>query len=78
MSLWFDNLQVTDIDNVFLLRHAKRLPFEKRDIYDEVKCQHRDYPIDGEIICNFVKEIQGFVEAIWYDPKEALKRGSFV
>jgi hypothetical protein len=70
--------RLTEIDNVFLLRHAKRLRYEKRNIYEEVMAQHKDYPIDGEIVCKFVQEIQSFIDAVWYDPSGALKRGSFV
>jgi len=73
-----EDCRLTAIDNVFLLRHAKRLPFEKRDIVEEVECQHKDFPIDAEIIWRFVQEIQSFVESTWYDPEGALKRGSFV
>lgn len=73
-----EDCRLTEIDNVFLLRHAKRLPYEKRSIYEEVKKQHQQYPIDSEIVSNFVQEIQGFIDATWYDPSEALRRGSFV
>jgi hypothetical protein len=73
-----EDCRLTDIDNVFLLRHAKRLPFEKRSNYEEIKAQHKDFPIDGEVILRFVQEIQAFIDAAWYDPDQALKRGSFV
>ncbi len=73
-----EDCRLTDIDNVFLLRHAKRLPFEKRSIFKEVREQHKDFPIDGEVVYKFVQEIQHFIDAAWYDPDEALKRGSFV
>lgn len=73
-----EDCRLTDIDNVFLLRHAKRLPFEKRDIYEEVRDQHQNYPIDGEIIYRFVEEIQTFLGSVWYDPDSAIKRGSFI
>jgi hypothetical protein len=73
-----EDSRLTDIDNVFLLRHAKRLPSNKRSVFQEVKNQHKDYPIDGEVIYKFVQEIQNFVNAIWHDPEAALKRGSFV
>lgn len=73
-----EDCRLTDIDNVFLLRHAKRLPFDKRSKYDEIKKQHRDYPIDSEVIKKFVKEIQSFIDAVWYDPNAAIVRGSFV
>jgi hypothetical protein len=73
-----EDCRLTDIDNVFLLRHTKRLPFQKRNIYEEVKSQHKDFPIDSEVVYKFVQEIQAFIDAVWYDPTEALRRGSFV
>jgi hypothetical protein len=73
-----EDSRLTAIDNVFLLRHARRLPFEKRDIVDEVKAQHQSCPIDPELVLRFVNEIRFFVGAAWYDPNSALARGSFV
>jgi len=73
-----EDCRLTAVDNVFLLRHVKRLPFEKRSSYEEVKKQHREYPIDSNVIWVFVQEIQAFVSAIWYDPSKALQKGSFV
>jgi hypothetical protein len=73
-----EDCRLTDIDNVFLLRHARRLPFEKRNIISEVEYQHKNFPIDAEIIWRFIQEIQAFVDIAWYDPDEALRRGSFI
>ncbi len=73
-----EDCRLTEIDNVFLVRHAKRLPFEKRGILEEVRKQHQNFPIDAEVIWNYVQEIQTFINAIWYDPEQALKRGSFI
>ncbi len=73
-----EDVRLTSIDNVFLLRKAKRLPYEKRSIYDEVKRQHEEYPISFDVMKNFVSEIQNFIDATWYDPEAALTRGSFV
>jgi hypothetical protein len=73
-----EDCRLTAIDNVFLLRHAKRLPFGKRNDYEEVRRQHEKYPIDSEIIWRFTSELQNFVKAIWYDPEKALERGSFI
>jgi hypothetical protein len=73
-----EDTRLTEIDNVFLLRKAKRLPFEKRSQLAEVKAQHRDFPISSEVIGKFTHEIQRFVDATWYNPDEALERGSFV
>jgi hypothetical protein len=73
-----EDTRLTEMDNVFLLRKAKRLPFEKRSQLAEVKAQHRDFPISSEVIGKFTHEIQRFVDATWYNPDEALERGSFV
>jgi hypothetical protein len=73
-----EDCRLTAIDNVFLLRHAKRLPFEKRTKYAEIKAQHAAKPIDAEILWKFCQEIQSFVKAVWYDPAKALERGSFI
>lgn len=66
------------IDNVFLLRKTKRLPFERRSDAREVEAQHRDFPISSDVVWNFVCEIQSFVDAVWYDPEGALRRGAFL
>jgi len=73
-----EDCRLTDIDNVFLLRKAKRLPVNKRPILAEVEKQHKEFPIAKDVIWNFVIEMQNFVNAVWYDPKAALARGSFV
>lgn len=73
-----EDCRLTAIDNVFLLRHARRLPFEKRSVLAEVRRQHENYPIDAEVIWKFVEKIQAFINAAWYDPAAALRRGSFV
>ena len=73
-----EDTRLTEINNVFLLRKAKRLPFEKRSVLAEVKAQHKNFPISAEVISKFVNEIQNFIEATWYNPDEALKRGSFI
>jgi len=73
-----EDCRLTALDNVFLLRHAKRLPFEKRSVYAEVKRQHEQSPIDAEVVWRFVEELQGFIDAVWYDRGKALQRGSFI
>ncbi len=73
-----EDCRLTAIDNVFLLRHTKRLPFEKRSVLAEVRRQHENCPIDGGVIWKFVEKIQAFINAAWYDPAAALQRGSFV
>jgi hypothetical protein len=67
-----EDSRLTDVDNVFLLRHARRLPADKRSIFAEVERQHRDFPVDGEVIHRFVQEIESFLKAVWHDPDEAL------
>ncbi len=73
-----EDCRLTAIDNVFLIRHAKRLPFGKRTEYADVKKQHQDNPIDPEVIWKFISELQYFVKSVWYDPEKALERGSFI
>lgn len=73
-----EDTRLTSIDNVYLLRKAKRLPYEKRSVFEEVRNQHRDYPILFDVVKNFVIEIQDFINSTWYDPDAALSRGSFV
>lgn len=73
-----EDIRLTEIDNVFLLRKAKRLPFEKRNNLNEIKTQHKNFPISADVVAMFVAEIQNFIDASWYDPEEALKRGSFL
>lgn len=63
---------------MFLLRKVKRLPYEKRSVYEEVRAQHQEHPIDANVVLRFVSEIQNFIDATWYNPDEALLRGSFV
>jgi len=73
-----EDTRLTEIDNVFLLRKTKRLASEKRSILAEIKAQHREFPISAEVLEKFLQQIQNFVEATWYNPEEALQRGSFV
>lgn len=73
-----EDCRLTAIDNVFLIRHAHRLPPDKRNKFTEVKKLHEAHPIDPKVIWNFVMEIQKFIDAVWYNPEEALERGSFI
>lgn len=73
-----EDCRLTEIDNVFLLRRAKRLPYERRGDANEVRAAHKDSPIQADVVWRFVEEIQAFVQAVWFDPDAALKRGSFV
>lgn len=73
-----EDCRLTAVDNVYLLRHAKRLPFEHRNNIDAVRRQRDAHPIDSAVILRFVENIDVFVNAVWYDPDAALQRGSFV
>ncbi len=73
-----EDCRLTAIDNVFLMRHAKRLPYGKRNDYDTVKGHHSAHPIDHNVVWQFASELQNFVKAAWYDADSALARGSFV
>jgi hypothetical protein len=70
--------RMTAIDNVYLLRKAKRLPFEKRDKANEVEAQHKEYPISSDVVWSFTQQVQAFVDAVWYNPDGAIQRGAFV
>lgn len=73
-----EDCRLTAVDNVYLLRHAKRLPFGKRNDYDEVRRQRDAHPIDPDVLLRFVENIESFLNAVWYDPDAAIQRGSFV
>jgi len=72
-----EDVRLTAIDNVFLIRKAKRLPFEKRNDVTSVRAQRKNHPISPDIVWKIVEEIQTTVSAVWYDPAEVLRRGSF-
>lgn len=72
-----EDCRLTELDNVFLIRKAKRLPYEKRNDPVEVRKHRKNHPIDAEVILRFVREVKEFLGARWYDPDAALKRGSF-
>jgi len=72
-----EDVRLTAIDNVFLIRKARRLPFEKRTHIPSVRAQRKDSPIAEEIIWRIVEEIQNTVSSVWYDPREVLRRGTF-
>lgn len=73
-----EDCRLTAIDNVFLLRHAKRLPFEKRSDLVAVRTQRSNHPISADVIWKIVQEIQMTLSAVWYDPDLVVRRGSFV
>jgi len=70
--------RLTAIDNVYILRKARRLPFDKRDKPAEVQAQHLRFPISAEVVWDFTRQVQSFVDAVWYDPDKALRRGAFI
>jgi len=70
--------RLTAIDNVYLLRKAKRLPFEKRNKPNEVEAQHKAHPISSDVVWSFTQQVQAFVDAVWYNPEGAIQRGAFV
>lgn len=72
-----EDCRLTELNNVFLIRKAKRLPFEKRNNIDEVKKHRKKHPIDAEVLIKFTNEVRMFLGAKWYDPNAALHRGSF-
>jgi hypothetical protein len=73
-----EDCRLTAIDNVYLLRKARRLPFDKRGDAAQIAALHRNFPISADVIWQFTRQIQTFVDAIWYKPDDALSRGSFV
>lgn len=72
-----EDTRLTEVDNVFLLRKAKRLPSNLRADIQAIEEQRANHPIDAEVIWSFTREIQSFINTAWYDPDEALRRGSF-
>jgi len=72
------NVKRTDLDNVFVLRKAKRLPSGKRNDPDVLREHLERNPVDKDTVWEYVNEISEFLDAQWYDPDEVLDRGSFV
>lgn len=73
-----EDVRLTDIDNVFLLRGVRRLSPAQRGDAEEVARCHTEYPIRQDVLWRFVQEMQSFVDAVWYDPTSVLQRGSFI
>lgn len=73
-----EDVRLTAIDNVFILRRTRRLPYGKRNNPDIVASKHAECPIDKNIVWRFTEEIQSFVNSVLYDPDEAVERGSFI
>jgi hypothetical protein len=73
-----EDVRLTDIDNVFLLRAVRRLsPAQRGDAEAVARC-HTEHPVREDVIWRFVQEMQAFVDAVWYDPTSVLTRGSFI
>lgn len=73
-----EDVRLTDIDNVFLLRGVRRLsPAQRADAEEVARC-HMEHPIREDVLWRFVQEMQSFVDAVWYDPTSVLQRGSFI
>jgi hypothetical protein len=73
-----EDVRLTDIDNVFLLRASRRLGPQQRGSAEKVEKYHRENPIRADVIWRFVQEMQSFIDAVWYDPSTVLERGSFI
>jgi Bpu10I restriction endonuclease len=73
-----EDVRLTDIDNVFLLRGVRRLGPSQRGDAEEIARCHKEHPIREDVLWRFVEEMQSFVEAVWFDPTTVLERGSFI
>ena len=73
-----EDVRLTDIDNVFLLRSVRRLGPSERGDPDAIARCHRNHPIRDDVVWRLVQEMQAFVDAVWYDPASVLERGSFI
>lgn len=73
-----EDVRLTDIDNVFLLRPSRRLGPQLRGNADVVAKYHEENPIRADVLWQFVEEMQAFIDAVWYDPSTVLERGSFI
>ncbi len=73
-----ENLKITKVDNVFILRKAKRLSSDKRDKVSEVAEYYKNFPISSKVIYKLVKEIEYFFSSEWFSEEKVLTRGSFI
>lgn len=73
-----EDVRLTDIDNVYLLRGARRLGPGDRGDASAVAAYHRANPVREDVVWRFVEEMQAFIDAVWYDPSSVLSRGSFI
>lgn len=73
-----EDVRLTDIDNVFLLRGVRRLNPSQRSDADAIARCHTEHPVRGDVLWRFVQEMQAFIQAIWFDPASVLQRGSFI
>jgi hypothetical protein len=73
-----EDVRLTDIDNVFLLRGVRRLgPAQRGDAEAIAQC-HTENPIRADVLWRFVEQMQSFIDAVWFDPTGVLRRGSFI
>lgn len=73
-----EDVRLTEIDNVFLLRASRRLGPHQRGKALAVAKYHEENPIRADVIWRFVEEMQSFIDSVWYDPSTVLERGSFI
>lgn len=73
-----EDVRLTDIDNVFLLRGVRRLSPQQRGDPDAIARCHTENPVREDVIWRFVQEMQAFIDAVWFDPTSVLQRGSFI
>ncbi|HEY1687788.1 MAG TPA: Bpu10I family restriction endonuclease [Solirubrobacteraceae bacterium] len=73
-----EDVRLTDIDNVFLLRGVRRLNQQQRGDPDAIARCHTENPVREDVIWRFVQEMQIFIDAVWFDPTSVLQRGSFI
>ncbi|MEZ5076589.1 MAG: Bpu10I family restriction endonuclease [Solirubrobacterales bacterium] len=73
-----EDVRLTDIDNVFLLRSTRRLGPSERGDAEAIAACHSQHPIRPDVIWRLVEEMQTFIDAVWYDPALVLERGSFI
>lgn len=78
LDMAVEDVRLTAINNAFVIRKAKRLPPDKRAHLPAVKAYRKENPISSDVVWMIVEEIQQIVSAIWYDPANVLRRGSFL
>jgi hypothetical protein len=77
----------TDIDEVLILRKAKRLSAQIRNVFAKregrIKCREkyvqylREHPFSTDVFTRFLKHVQSLIEDRFLDEQEVLDRGYF-